>query len=233
MERPALPGYCMVDQNDSFIREVNEELRSDQVRNAWKRYSRIIIGVAALIVVGTAGHRLWDHWDTTQASGAGDQFLAALKLADEGKRDEAETALQALEKDGYGAYGLLARFRGASVFAEKGDPAAAITAFKAIGDDQSVPEAVRNAARIRAAWLMVDTGTYEQVSAEVEAMATPANAMRHAAREALGLSAYKAGDMTRAREWFEQITEDAETPRNTSARAQMMLDNIKASGKAP
>ncbi|MGL4196903.1 MAG: tetratricopeptide repeat protein, partial [Allorhizobium sp.] len=34
----------MVDQNDSFIREVNEELRSDQVRNAWKRYSRIIIG---------------------------------------------------------------------------------------------------------------------------------------------------------------------------------------------
>ncbi len=233
MERPALPGVCMVDQNDSFIREVNEELRSDQVRNAWKRYSRIIIGVAALIVVGTAGHRLWDHWDTTQASGAGDQFLAALKLADEGKRDEAETALQALEKDGYGAYGLLARFRGASVFAEKGDPAAAITAFKAIGDDQSVPEAVRNAARIRAAWLMVDTGTYEQVSAEVEAMATPANAMRHAAREALGLAAYKAGDMVRAREWFEQITEDAETPRNTSARAQMMLDNIKASGKAP
>jgi hypothetical protein len=233
MERPALPGYCMVDQNDSFIREVNEELRSDQVRNAWKRYSRIIIGVAALIVVGTAGHRLWDHWDTTQASGAGDQFLAALKLADEGKRDEAEAALQALEKDGYGAYDILARFRGASVFAEKGDPAAAITAFKAIGDDQSVPEAVRNAARVRAAWLMVDTGTYEQVSAEVEAMATPANAMRHAAREALGLAAYKAGDMVRAREWFEQITEDAETPRNTSARAQMMLDNIKASGKAP
>ncbi len=233
MERPALPGVCMVDQNDSFIREVNEELRSDQVRNAWKRYSRIIIGVAALIVVGTAGHRLWDHWDTTQASGAGDQFLAALKLADEGKRDEAEAALQALEKDGYGAYDILARFRGASVLAEKGDPAAAITSFKAIGDDQSVPDAVRNAARVRAAWLMVDTGTYEQVSAEVEAMATPANAMRHAAREALGLAAYKAGDMVRAREWFEQITEDAETPRNTSARAQMMLDNIKASGKAP
>ena len=48
----------MVDQNDSFIREVNEELRSDQVRNAWKRYSRVIIGVAVVIVLGTAGHRL-------------------------------------------------------------------------------------------------------------------------------------------------------------------------------
>ncbi len=38
----------MVDQNDSFIREVNEELRSDQVRNAWKRYSRIISSAAVV-----------------------------------------------------------------------------------------------------------------------------------------------------------------------------------------
>ena len=76
----------MVDQNDSFIREVNEELRSDQVRNAWKRYSRIIIGAAVVIVLGTAGHRLWTHWDSTQASDAGDKFLAALTLADQGKR---------------------------------------------------------------------------------------------------------------------------------------------------
>ena len=80
----------MVDQNDSFIREVNEELRSDQVRNAWKRYSRIIIGAAVVIVLGTAGHRLWTHWDSTQASDAGDKFLAALNLADQGKRDEAQ-----------------------------------------------------------------------------------------------------------------------------------------------
>ncbi|MFN3717310.1 MAG: tetratricopeptide repeat protein [Rhizobium rhizophilum] len=223
----------MVDQNDSFIREVNEELRSDQVRNAWKRYSRIIIGAAVVIVLGTAGHRLWTHWDSTQASDAGDKFLAALTLADQGKRDEAEAALQALEQDGYGAYGILARFRVASVLAEKGEPAGAIASFKSIGEDSSIPEAVRNTAKVRAAWLLVDTGTYEDVSAMVEAMATPNNAMRHAAREALGLAAYKAGDMTRAREWFEQIIEDAEAPRNVANRAQMMLDNIKASGKAP
>lgn len=223
----------MVDQNDSFIREVNEELRSDQVRNAWKRYSRWIIGAAVVIVLGTAGHRLWTHWDSTQASDAGDKFLAALNLADQGKRDEAEAALQALEQDGYGAYGILARFRAASVLAEKGDPAGAIASFKTIGDDTSIPEAVRNTAKVRAAWLLVDTGTYQDVSALVEAMATPANAMRHAAREALGLAAYKAGDMVRAREWFEQISEDAETPRNVANRAQMLLDNIKASGKAP
>ncbi|THV21340.1 tetratricopeptide repeat protein [Peteryoungia ipomoeae] len=222
----------MVDQNDSFIREVNEELRSDQVRNAWKRYSRFIIAFAVLIILGTAGHRLWNHWDTTQASDAGDKFIAALTLAEQGKRDEAEAALKVLEQDGYGAYDILARFRIAALQAEKGELAAAVEAFRGIAADTSVPEAVRDAAKQRAAWILVDTGTYDEISALVEVMATPTHSMRHSAREVLGLAAYKAGDMTRAREWLEQITEDTETPRNVGSRAQMLLDNITASGKA-
>lgn len=223
----------MVDNNDSFIREVNDELRSEQVKLAWRKFAPVIIGAALLIVLGTAGYRGYEYWHSHRSSGAGDQFLAALTLANEGKNDEATAALAALEKDGYGAYAVLARMRSATVQAQKGDAAAAIAAFTEIGKDNSVPQVIRDVAHMRAAWLLIDTGTYEQVSAEVEAMATPTDAMRHSAREALGLAAYKAGDMARAREWFEQITEDAEAPRNVANRARMLLDNITASGKAP
>lgn len=222
----------MVDNNDSFIREVNEELRSDQFRNAWRRYGKLVIGLAVLIVVGTAGYRGYEYWQSSQSSKAGDQFLAALTLAKEGKSDEAAAALKALEEEGYGSYSVLARMRAATVQAEKGDKAAAIAAFAAIGKDASVPQVIRDVAHMRAAWLLIDDGTYEQVSAEVEALATPRDAFRHSAREALGLAAYKAGDMTKAREWFEQITEDNETPANIAKRAQMMLESIAASGKA-
>jgi hypothetical protein len=64
-------------------------------------------------------------------------------------------------------------------------------------------------------------------------MAVPGNAFRHSAREALGLAAYKAGNMPQARQWFQAIADDAQSPRNVANRAQMMLDNITASGKAP
>lgn len=116
--------------------------------------------------------------------------------------------------------------------AEKGDAKAAIDAFTAIGKDNSVPQVIRDVAHIRAAWLLIDNGTYEQVSTEVEALAVPGQGLRHSAREALGLAAYKAGQMERAREWFQQITEDSEAPRNVANRAQIMLDNIAAAGKA-
>lgn len=222
----------MVDQNDSFIREVNEELRSDQLRGAWKRFGRVVIALAVLIVLGTAGHRVYEYWREDSASQSGDRFLAAVKLSEEGKVDEAIAALEALEKDGHGAYPILASLRVATARAEKGDAQGAIDAFKAIGADNGVPAILRDVARMRAAWLLVDAGSYEDVSAQVEGMATPSSAMRHSAREALGLAAYKAGNMTQARDWFTQITEDGSTPGNVTNRARMMLDNIKASGKA-
>ncbi len=185
-----------------------------------------------MIVLGTAGHRLWTHWDTTQASDAGDKFLAALTLADQGKRDEAEAALQALEQDGLRCLWHSRPLPCGVRFSPKRVTPRVPLPRSRRSATMPRSEAVRNTAKVRAAWLLVDTGSYEDVSAMVEAMATPTNAMRHAAREALGLAAYKAGDMTRAREWFEQIVEDAEAPRNVANRAQMLLDNIKASGKA-
>lgn len=222
----------MVNQDDSFIREVNEELRSDQMRLVWKRFGRILIGIAVLVVLGTIGKVGYEYWRDGEASAAGDEFLAALTLARDGKKDEALAALANLEKDGFGSYPVLARMRSASLLAET-DPQAAINAFTVIAKDTSVPQALRDAARLRGAYLLVDTGTYEQVSAEAEQLTTPQSAMRHSAREVLGLSAFKGGDYARAKEWFEAILNDNESPRNVANRAQMLLDLIVASGKLP
>ncbi|MDO1582258.1 tetratricopeptide repeat protein [Rhizobium oryzicola] len=223
----------MAHENDSFIREVNEELRSEQLHTAWRRFGRIFIGIAVLIVLGTAGYRGYEYWHNRNASIYGDKFLAALNLAKDGKTDQALSALEALEKDGSGAYPVLARMRAATLLAQKGDAAGAIAAFRQVSKDTSVPEIVRDVAKMRAAFLLIDTAPYDQVSAEVEALSTPGHALRQSAREALGLAAYKAGDMVKAKQWFQQIIDDAQAPRNVANRAQIMLDNIAASGKAP
>jgi hypothetical protein len=68
----------MAFNDDSFIREVNEELRSDQMRFVWRRFGRVIIAVAVLIVVGTAGYNGYRYWASHQAGDNGDKFIAAL-----------------------------------------------------------------------------------------------------------------------------------------------------------
>lgn len=221
----------MADQNDSFIREVNDEIRSEQMQRVWRKLGPAIITAAVLIVLGTAGYRVYDYWTDDRSSQSGDQFLAAQKLATEGKNDEALKAFDALEKTGFGSYPVLAKFRAASLLAQKGDQAGAIAAFQALAKDNSVPQALRDVAHVRAGWLLIDTGTYDQVAAEVSVLAVPGQPLRSSAREALGLAAYKAGQMDRAREWFQQITEDVQSPRNVTSRAQIMLDNIAAATK--
>jgi len=218
--------------DDSFIRQVDEDLRSDRMKSIWKRYGRYIIGIAVLLVLGTAVDRGYDYWRQSQASQSGDAFLAALNLAREGRQDEALAALRALEQDGYGAYAVLARMRAATVLADQGDYQAAISDFSVIGNDSGVPAAIRDVARLRAGYLLVDHGNYDDVSAQVEGLSGPDNAMRHSAREALGLAAWKAGDIATAQRWFEMIAGDNGVPGGILQRSEIMLDLIAASGKA-
>lgn len=222
----------MSDDNSTFIREVNEDLRSDYMKALWRRFRFLIIGAAIGIVLVTAGLRGWDYWQETTAAKSGDVFLAALEQAREGNNDAALSGFEELEKSGHGSYPVLARMRAATVLAEKGDAAAAISAFSSIGKDASQPDAIRDAARLRAAYLLVDYGSYDDVSAEVEVLAVPANTARHSAREALGAAAFKAGDLERAGQWFGEIAADAQTPVGVATRAGMMLDLIAARGGA-
>ncbi|MGV1752151.1 tetratricopeptide repeat protein [Agrobacterium sp. CG674] len=222
----------MANENDTFVREVNEQIRAEQMSNFWGRYGIVVVAAAVLVVAGAAGTGIYEYWNSNRASASGDQFASALKLASEGKNDEALKALADLETAGHGSYPVLAKFRSATLLAQKGDTAGAITAFTAIGNDTSAPQVFRDTAKVRAAWLLVDTGSYEQVSAQAEVLASEGQAMRNSAREALGLAAYKAGDFVKAKQWFEQIMSDAQAPRNVTSRARIMLDNIAASGKA-
>ncbi|MGE7367998.1 tetratricopeptide repeat protein [Neorhizobium sp. NPDC001467] len=223
----------MAHNDDSFIREVNDELRSEQMNKAWKRFGRIFIGAAAVLVIAVAGYRAYEYWHSNNASASGDRFVTALDLAGDQKNDEAIAALSEIEKDASGSYPVLAKLRVAALQAEKGDKPAAIAGFQMIAKDNGVPALVRDVARLRAAFLMVDTAGYEQVAAEAEVLSGDGQALRHSAREVLGLAAYKADNMKQAKDWFTQITNAADAPRPVAARAQIMLDNIAASGKAP
>lgn len=216
--------------DDSFFREVNEELRSDRAKELWRRYGGLLIGAAVLIVLATAGWRGYEYWSATQASKSGDQFLAALTLAQQGKNDEALKALDQLEKTGYGEYAVLARMRAATVLADKGDAKAAVKAFDAVAADTQVPSAIRDVAELRAAYLLVDIGSYDDVAKRAEPLSADGNPFRHSAREALGLAAWKKGDTSDAAKLFSQIVNDGGAPNNLRQRAEIMLGLLRAAG---
>jgi hypothetical protein len=217
--------------DDHFVREVDEEIRADQFKSIWDRYGILLISAAVAIVLGTAAFRGYEYWQDSRASASGDAFLAALKLAGSGDNDGALKALNELETTGVGSYPVLARMRAATVEAAKGDAGKAVSMFDAVADDTSVDTSVRDIARLRAALLLVDSGTYEDVAKRVEVLSSDGNALRFSAREAMGLAAWKGGDAKAAEGFFKQVADDKAGPRNIAERANVMLDIIKSSSK--
>jgi hypothetical protein len=198
--------------NDEFIREVDEEYRRDQIAKIWERYNGIIIAVVVLVVAGVGGWRYWEYYQETRAQEAAVRYEEALRLSSENKGQESQAAFEAVVKeDGATGYAMLSRFRLAAELGQQ-NPENGASAFDALANDAAVPALWKDLARLRAAWLRLDTAQPASLRQAVEPLAAPANAWRHSARELLGLSGLKAGDMEYAGRWFDQIAADRETP---------------------
>lgn len=213
-------------QSETFIREVDEELRRDQLKTLWKRFAPLIIGACVLVVAITAGYRGWEWWEERRAAQAGDRFMAALADIEAGKRDEGEAALQSIAADAGPGYSALARLRLAGEKAGTGAKTEAIAAYDAVAADGTVPAPLRDLARMRGALLALDTGDLEGARSRVAYLNVPGNAWRHSAREVIGTADYQAGDLQAARATFEQVQQDAETPQDLWVRSGLMISLI-------
>jgi len=213
--------------DESFFREINQELRQDRARHIWDRYGLTAIGIGLAIVLAAGMYVAWDWWQTHQANESGDRFSQALTLANEGNSEEALARLSELEADGHGAYPVLARLRAATVQANAGDFADAIASFDAVAADSSIPQSIRDAARLRSGYLLVDHGSYDDVASRVEALTSDDNSMRHSAREALALAAWGDGQSTEALRLFDLILEDERVSASMRQRAQLMSELIR------
>lgn len=219
--------------NDTFIREVNEELRQERARAIWSRFGVFIIAAVVLVILGTIGYVIWDRHMQTRAAADGDRYLQAVELLENGDTAAAMGAFEALAGDGVGAYPELARVQLAAAQDQSGEREAAVATFDSVSGS-SAPRALRDLAAVRAAYILVDTGTPQDVRQRVERLTNEAEPLRYPAREALGLSLWQAGQGEEARAFFAQLSDDLGTPPGIAERARLMLDVIDAdSANAP
>lgn len=201
--------------------EVDEEVRREQLKKLWDKYSIYVVALAVLIVAGVGGWRGYQYLEAQKAAEAGAAFDRAVELAEQNKRAEAEAAFADLAAKAPYGYRILARLRTAAEVAAR-DKTAAAKLFDDIAGDASVGAPERDMARIRAAQLLLETTTYPNMLQRLEPATGKDGAFRHSARELLALSAWRANDPTAARQWLDMIANDGETPPGLRSRAEAL-----------
>jgi hypothetical protein len=201
--------------------EVDEEVRREQLKKLWDKYSIYIIAGALLIIAAVAGWRGYQYLETKKAEEAGAAFDVAIDLSEQNKHAEAEAAFNKLATTAPSGYRRLARLRAAAEVATR-DPQAGAKMYDEIAVDRSAGAEEQDLARIRAAGLLLDTASYPSMLQRLEAATKPDATFRHTARELLALSAWRANDTSAARQWLDMIANDSETPSAMRSRAEAL-----------
>jgi hypothetical protein len=201
--------------------EVDEDVRRDQLKRLWDRYSIFIVAAALLVVAGVAGWRGYQYLETKKAAEASVAFDKAVELSEASKHAEAQAAFNSLAATAPSGYRMLARLRAAGEAASL-DPKAAVKLYDDIAADRSVGTLEQELARVRAAQLLVETSTYPDMLTRLESLTAPGATFRHTARELLALSAWRANDTASARKWLDMIANDGETPPGLRSRAEAL-----------
>src|SRR6266705_5954900 len=111
-----------------IFREIDEELRRDNLLKLWSRYGKYVIAVALLALLIAGVVVAWREHQASERRAQGQRYSNALAMVREGKDGEAAKVFAVLAREG-GGYSLLAAFEEAELLAKSGDAKAAVVAY--------------------------------------------------------------------------------------------------------
>jgi len=213
-----------VSNTDSFIDEVTEEVRQEQLWTMVRRYGWI----AGVVVIGIVGGATWNEISKSQAAtaaqAAGDGIIAALESDDPQARVEALATARAQATAESGAANVLGFYEAAEA-AEVGDIDRASRLYAEVAADTSLAQVYRDLATLKGASLAGVNA--DEARAALETIAAPGAAFRLLAEEQLASLDIAAGETDAAIERLQMIAVDSEI---TSAQRVRVLQLLEALG---
>jgi hypothetical protein len=208
-----------------IFREIDEELRQEKFETLWRRYGKLIIAAAVILLLGVAGYKGWDQYQTSQRIEDGARFSTAKSLLESDKPTEARALFDAIGRDSGTSYGDLARFHSAALRAKAGDLAGATEDYGKIAADSNIGKPFRDLAVVLGALNALNNPSADlaAVSVNLQPLSEAGNPWRHSALEIMALIAQKSGDIKTARGYLNRLVDDAEATSGVRGRASQML----------
>jgi hypothetical protein len=207
-----------VSATDSFINEVTEEVRNDQLFGYVKKYGWIAVTLILLLVGGAAYSEWTKAQNRTTAQAAGDALIDALGNDDVTER---ATALAAITTEGpaEAVTGLLT----AAAQQTSGDLVSAKATLDALASNDVIPQVYRDVASFKSATIAIEGEDPAARRQLLQSLATPGLPYRLLAMEQIALMDVGAGDTEAAVTGLRSILEDAAVSRGLRDRAQTLM----------
>lgn len=206
-----------------LLREIDEEVRRDQLLKLWRAYGKYAIGVALVVVLSVAGGVGWKNYQQSQRARDGARYDETLQLLESGQADLAAQRFALLADDAGTGYAALAMLREAQSLVEVGDVTGAVAVLDRLAADGSADEALRDLAGLLAVLHLMDQAPAEDIEARLEPLQREGAPWRASARELTAIVALRDSKPEQAAAIYTALAADDATPSGIRARAREML----------
>ncbi len=218
----------MVDSNDSFLREVKEEIDRERLENLWKRYGTVIVAAAVVFIAAVAGFQIWSWTERSAAEKAGAEYQKALQSVFDNKLDDASGVFAELSKDAPTGYATLAELQLAGTLVEQGKTTEALKKFDELSKRSGVDSLLSGFSALQAASLRLGEADFTEMQNRLNDLAKAGSPWRFNAQELLGMAALKAGKLNEAHGLFAKILSDDGAPPAMRQRAELRMAQVAA-----
>jgi hypothetical protein len=181
-----------------IFREIDEELRRDNLLKLWKLYGRYMIGAVILVLLVAGGFVAWRN------------HQLSLRQAQSVRYEEG------------GGYGQLAAFEAADLAAKAGDAKAAAADYDKLAASSDVDPDLRNAATLLSVMNGFADSQPQAVIDRLKPLTETGNSWRPTALELTAAAKLKAGDKAGALDIYKKLADDLSAPEGVRARAAEM-----------
>jgi len=220
------------DSNDTFLREVDENLRRDQFQDFFKKNGKWVALLVVLFLAAVGGWIFWREQQNQKAAEQSEQLHSIFTDIASGRRQNIQPRVDALEKSHSDAVRASAMLTDAAVALEQNNRSAAIAKYREIVDDEGLPQIYRDLGTIRLTALEFDTLQPQQVIARLEPLAKAGNPWFGSAGEMTALAYLKQNKKAEAGRMFAAVAADTQVPDSIRTRAVQVAGTLGVDASA-
>ena len=213
---------------EAFLREVDEELRREQIQTMWKRYGMVALVAVLLGLAAFAAFLFWRAESLKTAEAHGEQLNAAIADIQAGRKTDAGKKIDALIADGGAGYRVAAMFTKAAIAADKGDAKAAAAIYAGVAADQELAQPYRDVALVRQTLIEYDSLKPQQVIDRMKPLAIEGNAFFGTAGELTAIAMIRTNRPAEAGRLLAAVARDTKAPPGLRARAERLAISLGA-----
>lgn len=212
-----------MDADETFFREVSEEVKSENLKKIWDKYGLFIIAAMAIVLTAAVSFETFKAWKVKRNQAWADTYSYALNLQNQGKYDESLAILEKMQNANHGIYSDIARLQTSNIMFEQGKTAEALDILEKLVNDKNASSKMRDMSAVKLASYKLDNAPKEEVAALLEPLTTADNSWNNIAKEMLAMLAIREGDIEGARNLYTEILNTENLPEGLKTRVQDML----------